>query len=813
MHVGITHVYNNILYHNDVTSYYYSIKPINSLFAPETQTSTLIENMVKVFQDVNMPGAIIIKPTKINNNKIYKAYTDNFKKYGNPALKNLAKEYIISLQEILRKAVKYRYEIYFVFCDGRDELKKKIPLKLFTPDNNPLSKRKLEMYEVVNNEIYKKLCKIVSAEKLTTEHVEKLNQYLSIPLDNEVVDYYVDESPAELKYTYKPTDSYKWETLYSRTHVVSSFDKLTVANSSKGDDVINSLQLESYPSDVIIKFDLDQTAEFKKNMRAKKQRLTNDRKRFMSMADRKDQATEKAWAIAKAAEEVDPSIEGSKIKFQLFIRLRSTSQELLDKRSEFLRTKFDSKRIVLTNQIGSQISMANNLLPYRVSFTKYINATDLSYLARYNLLGGLYIGDQEEGMITTYTNPGGIPIFHDASKPLLGKTKTSSPVTIAVGETGAGKTQQVDLEVFQNMIFKGMKVLTIDPKGDRAKKITMLGDNAAHLVIGSSDCQDGMFDPYLMNSNIREALSRAHRDIDAMATILKIENSPRYIDKAHLDMLNDKKNGLIKQCTLTYLISEKLKYYDKKLSEDLMTLRSDSMMRLFFANQDTKIDQAFNLNKPYNLITFDKMPQSMLKKDGSIEYDPNRMDNAIFAMALSRVQGIVEAFMKQFPGVEKAIVFDENQVYQKTPGGIAVVDNITRQARTWLTHVYIIAQEFSSIPDNILNNVGEIFVGSLKSTVEIDTVLEKMKLQDNQTINSALLDRTEDEGVSSAKKYNFLYQDYNNRKCLTKNKIPRVFEEVFSTLKDEDDKSIVEKIVPVTGTRKVVSNQGILYDD
>lgn len=812
MHVGITHVYNNILYHNDVTSYYYSIKPINSLFAPETQTSTLIENMVKVFQDVNMPGAIIIKPTKINNNKIYKAYTDSFKKHGNPALKDLAKEYIISLQEILRKAVKYRYEIYFVFCDGRDELKKKIPLKLFTPDNKPLSKRKLEMYEVVNTEIHKKLCKIISAEKLTTEQVERLNQYLSIPLDNDVVDYYVDESPAELKYTYKLTDSYKWETLYSRTHVVSSFDKLTVANSSKGDDIINSLQLESYPSDVIIKFDLDQTNEFKKNMRAKKQRLTNDRKRFVSMADRKDQATEKAWAIAKAAEEVDPSIEGSKIKFQMFIRLRSTSQELLDKRSEFLRTKFDSKKIVLTNQIGSQISMANNLLPYRVSFSKYINATDLSYLARYNLLGGLYIGDQEEGMISTYTSPGGIPIFHDLSKPLLGQTQTSSPVTVAVGGTGAGKTQQVDLEAFQNMIFKGMKVLTIDPKGDRAKKIAMLGDNAAHLIIGSPDCEDGMFDPYLMNQDIKEALARAQRDIDSMARVLTMNTNPWAVERAHNDMLDDKKNGLIKKYTLTYLISKKLKVYDEKLAKNIMTLKSDPMMRLFFANDDTKFDQAFNLNKPYNLITFDRMPSSILT-NASAEYDPNRMDNAVFSMILSRVQGIIEGFMKQFPGTEKIVVFDEYQVYKRTPGGYAVVDNTVRQARSWLTHVFLIAQELSSVSDEILNNVGEIYVGSLKSTVEIDTVLEKMKLENHNTIKGALLDRTADEGVSVAKKYNFLYQDYNNRKCLTKNKIPRVFEEVFSTLKDEEDKNILEKNVPVTGTKKSVSNLGVLYDD
>ena len=57
-------------------------------------------------------------------------------------------------------------------------------------------------------------------------------------------------------------------------------------------------------------------------------------------------------------------------------------------------------------------------------------------------------------------------------------------------------------------------------------------------------------------------------------------------------------------------------------------------------------------------------------------------------------------------------------------------------------------------------------------------------------------------------------QDYNNRKCLTKNKIPRCFAETFRTLKDEDDfkgqLDTNDKIVPVTGTIKLNED---LYDD
>ena len=47
----------------------------------------------------------------------------------------------------------------------------------------------------------------------------------------------------------------------------------------------------------------------------------------------------KAELIAKAGEEVDPAIEGSKIKFQMFIRLRANQIDMLNKRSEFFKSK------------------------------------------------------------------------------------------------------------------------------------------------------------------------------------------------------------------------------------------------------------------------------------------------------------------------------------------------------------------------------------------------------------------------------------------------------------------------------------------
>ena len=51
---------------------------------------------------------------------------------------------------------------------------------------------------------------------------------------------------------------------------------------------------------------------------------------------------------------------------------------------------------------------------------------------------------------------------------------------------------------------------------------------------------------------------------------------------------------------------------------------------------------------------------------------------------------------------------------------------------------------------------------------------------------SVLVNRTKDEGLSEAKKYNFLYCDYNNRKAITKLKFMNTFSKAFNTFKKDD---------------------------
>ena len=790
MHVGKIYVYDNLIYHKEVANYYYKITPINSLFAPETQQTTLLEAMTNIITDVNMPGSIIIRPKAIDNKKIYQSYADNFKKYGKPEFLDLAKDYILSLKEILSKAIKYRYDIYLVFCDGREDLKKRKNIKLFGESNKPLTQSELELYQTAEKEIFKKLSRSVHAQKVSEDLALILHNYIAIPIEKKIIDYCVEESPMSLTYHYKQSNKAEFDELYTKTLVASKFERSRLEDITRANDVINSLQLESYPTDVFIKFDLEHTKDFKRDMAGKKESIKKAHKRYISLTDRKDKEAIKAQIVATSGMEADESIERVKVKWQMFLRIRSNSVQMLEKRADALMEKFSGVNIRLSQELGEQLSLANNLFPYRSIFRKYVQLTDISYFVNYNYLGGLYIGDEEEGMIESYTVPGKIPIFYNISKPLLGQTKTSSSVSVYAGETGGGKTQLADHRAFQNMIFKGMRVLTIDPKGDREKKIKLLGDRASHLKIGSDDCQDGMFDAYLINSNYEDALEQVYKDVDAMVRALGLRISVDYnaIVQAHTEMIKDVKNKIIPRATFTSFI-EKLEKYDEYIARQIITLRRTKIGRLFYATEDTKYDSSFNLNKQYNLITFIKTPvprdQNMDSRD-----DPNRLDNAIFALAFSRVQNIITNFMKQFGNEENILIVDEYKRIKDTPGGEVIIDNCARQVRSWQTHLLIITQSLSDISSSLLNNTGEIFVGSLKSSEEIEFVLDEMKLNNHQTVRSALIDRTTAEGADENKKYVFLMQDYNNRKCLTKLIIPRCFSEIFRTLKDDETVSI-----------------------
>ena len=110
------------------------------------------------------------------------------------------------------------------------------------------------------------------------------------------------------------------------------------------------------------------------------------------------------------------------------------------------------------------------------------------------------------------------------------------------------------------------------------------------------------------------------------------------------------------------------------------------------------------------------------------------------------------------------MLFDEAKLYSTVPGGMSVLVNNNLIARSELCDMLIILQNWSDLPDSIINNTGQFFIGNMKSKDEIQRILCHFDLDGNSTLSAILQDRTKEEGVDQAKQHNFLYCDYNNRK-------------------------------------------------
>lgn len=783
MYVEQLHTYGNIVSFNETINYFYQIKPINSLFAPETQQSTLIQNMMGKLLSINMPGAIIIRPRMIDDNAILKNYDDLWKKNGRPELQKLKDNHIRSMKKILDTKLKYSYDIFLVISDGREDLKRKRTIKITKTSNDKLDQRMLEVCQVVDEEIYKKLSTDLVVERLIEEKIEMLHNYLAIPVEGKMADYFTIPQATELCYEYKLVNEPIYRKLYSRTFIASEF-KHNKMEALQANSVINSLQLGVYPVDTIIKFDMEHTLKFKREMLGKKEDIRKSHRRYFNSSDRRDPLADKAHELAKIGTNADESIEESKIRWQMMFRIRSDKEEMLNRRSDALVRKFSGAGVTLSYELGEQDKLANNLFPFKQPYKNHVQISDVSYFCHFNYLGGLYIGEENEGTIVTFTKPGELPILINPYAPIQGKSKSASPTSIFIGETGSGKSQLSNDIVMVLMIYYGVKVLAVDPKGDRMKLVQLLGgDVASHLILGSKDCQNGMFDAYLLTDDHVLALANAQRDITALIRAVNPNQELDFnaIKKADAEMNIDVESGTIDHPSMKRLVGYLTKH-DKIVASQLEGLMDDPNARLFFADEDTDITKVFSMNKRYNLVTFEKVPLYSKEKN-IIEFNPNEKDHRMFSILFARIQDIINEFMKSSRDDEKMLQIDEVKVFTQIPGAKEIITNTTRQARTWMTLLHLLSQRLSDMDDDVIEQTGQFFIGSLKSPTEIDFVLDFMKLSHDSIVGEILLDRTSDEGLNEDRKYNFLYSDYNNRKCVTKAIFPDLFKDAFDTFK------------------------------
>lgn len=800
MYVDPVYTYGegNIVSYADCVGYYYRVKPINSLYASDVQLQTLIETLREKILAVNMPGAIYILPKRVNEKNILNYYEALYEKNGNTELDRLKNSVMQDIKKQLAQKIRYKYCIYIVFTDNRDPLKRRLLADFLHKDHQPLDPNVQELCGVVDQQIYKKLAQNLSVERLNKQDIERLHNYLAIPLERKVVNYYTTPQATALHYEYKNIGSTEYRNLFSCILTAERIRYDVVPDGGRANTVVNRIQEYDYPVDTIVKFDLEHTQTFRRNMTSKRESIRKNAKRYYNLSDRKDQEAKKAIELAKIGENVDPAIEESKIRWQMMFRVRANDEQMLSKRVDRMLKIFEGKKVPLIYAIGEQEKLAEHLFPYKNTYGNCLQLSDVLFFATFNFFGGLYIGEEDEGVITTYTNPADLPVLIDVEAPVKGKTKNASSTICFAGETGSGKSQLANNLLLISMIFYGHKTLLIDPKGDRDELINTLnsyGNICSHLVIGDKTSPAGMFDAFLLHKdNMPEALSIAKNDVINLVRAVNSEQKLNLmdIDRAYEDMCIAHKEGKIKQLTMAHL-SEFLMKHDEAAASNLLSLKKDPMARLFFGDDDTDLSHVFDLSKPFNLVTFAKLP--VFSSQGRYVYVEEDLNHRLSALVINKTSEITNMFIRLEKGSAKTLLVDEARLWMTIPGGRDILVNNNLIARSELMNLMIILQNWSDVPDSIINNTGQFFIGNMKSKKEIDLILDHFDLGNNSALTAVLTDRTKAEGVNEARQHNFLYCDYNNRKCITKLKFMDTFKTAFNTFKTDDIHAAKEEAI------------------
>lgn len=766
----------NIVLMDDTYSFIYKFTPVNSIFGTNTQSMTLIQTMKKMLSEVNMCGTIYLIPQEIDIDKILDYHENQFAKNYDETLKQLKDEYMLDLSKNLYDQVYYRYHIYIVFTDNRNSMQKKVFERFVPRETVRPSKRFVNNLKFWEEELYKKLKATnleVSQEK-SIEQINRLFNYIAIPLEPAekelVTNYHITPYSNYVDYEY--TKEGKIHHVYTKTAIADNYKDII---GKAQNNLINRIQLSNYPVDIIIKFDLVHSKEFKKKMQYKHIDIKKTIKKYKNATDMITESDKEALAVAELAKNIDPSIEHTIFQTQTMFRLRSRTVEQLEQRYQHLQQTL-SKTLFLQEMRGRQEVLAENLLFFKTTCHEYYNDWNMDFFTSFNYLGGFYIGEEQEGLVVTYGLHNKAPVLIDYEKVLQGQTKTSAPTTVVLGETGSGKSQAVNHILISMMLFLGAKILVIDPKGDRNKLVAKLGNQvASHLELGSDECMSGMFDPYFTSDNLKSGLEKAQTLLVQMERMLnpKTSISLKKIEVAHQQMLDKIKIGFYNTANLSNLVDELELLYPESV-ENVVALKNHSHARLFFGNDFVDFGAAFDFSKPFNLITLKGMPNLE-------DYDANNVSHQIAVLLLSTVYEIAHQFINTYKGKLKAMLVDEYRLYKVAKGAEGSVEQITRIARSNLLYPFIISQELSDIPEGILSQTGMYLSGSLKTKEGIEYMLKKLNMEENIEIASMLTDETKNEGVSEERKYNFLFVDFNNRKAPCKLKFQSSYIDAFDT--------------------------------
>ncbi len=751
----------NVFYSNETVGYVYKCEMINTLYS----NHNISDSFSELFKKINMPANIYIVPKRLDTKKIWKNYKKQIKTvdgYG-----RLQKRYLKQTQKLVNKYKYYNYDIYIVFLEYHKKggLEKKERLQIFQNEYQ-LSSKQIRLLNLINEEMTKKSQTIFGEKfrKSSLKDTKFLFEYLCLPTDEIVQNFVSKPSANHIEYIYEKNGVTK--KLYTRSFIVKSFPEKTA-----GFNIFKEAKNLGIPVEVIVKTEPNLN-NFKMQNKIKKQKnlLRKYLQKYKRDNEISDDDYEQANYMANIANNEMKDMDKMIIDTQMIIRLKGDNLETLEKYSEKIVMKFLSEKIQLVSLLGLQQICQKHILPQHNLIANNIHNLDNNYFDFFNLLGGLKIGD-DDGIITNYVFQNKKPVLGYEFNPLKGVTNATTANMLYSGVSGSGKSQLANGDIFRLLLFEQAKTLLIDPKGDRkgfSKKIKDAESLINEIVIGSDLKYKGCLDVFKSRDNDSEVLTKL---IDIIISLVRASNEivvkTEHITNAYHEYIS---KDSTKKCFCDFL--EVYKKYDEDIYYNLKALENVQHANLFFGEQASN---EFDFSKKFTIIILEKVNLSMT----------DSFTNKLIKVVMDNVDSITYQFMRK-DGIEKKVVAFEEYEYFKNLMNSAekMVNSMIRLVRGFGGLLKLITQQFSDVSIAILDQMGQFYIGRMKSVSELKLVCEYFDLNFEKF---KFLIKKDDQVETEQEKYRFLYVDYNNRKSIVRQQFLDMFQTAFTTHLKRDD--------------------------
>ncbi len=415
-------------------------------------------------------------------------------------------------------------------------------------------------------------------------------------------------------------------------------------------------------------------------------------------------------------------------KVSYLVRVSAKSEEELKRRVMTVKDVYSNVHMTLERPLCDQAGLHEEFYPstgrYMDDYVQYVTGDFLAALG----FGATQQLGEDAGIFTGWSVSTTEPVFIQpwlAAQGVAG-SKTNALASAYLGSLGGGKSVAVNLHALWSTLY-GSRTLVIDPKGERRsweKDFSFLGNQLNILDVSAKEEFRGMFDPFYILEDVREAGGLA-RDVLLRLTGISMKDGERFpVLQAHIKKVEeyrDKNRGML-------CIIEELKKTDTQTSRELAA-HIESFIDLPIAclifgdgSQNCYLD----MGKSLNVI----LVQDLMLPESGTPVEQYSVTELLSVNILMMIAMFSLQFINQDREMFKLVVLDEAWSWLQVSEGKQISMRLVRAGRSMNAGISFVTQNCDDLSDEKMkNNIGMKFAFRSTDPQEIRKTLAFMGLE------------------------------------------------------------------------------------